>query len=175
MRGTNENMRFETFYYVVPGQTSEMCIEYTCKGFTELAPECSLVVTVVIVGVFLFLFVVIPVEFAEISDPCKPNPCRNHGTCVPASDQHGYHCICPGKFLQPDCEHGKEECPAQVKVFLSLSLPRVINFEFPLQRHQKYHITQYGELGFSLLTQTKYDYAINSYYLTYTFLFKRLG
>ena len=52
MRGTNENMRFETFYYVVPGQTSEMCIEYTCKGFTELAPECSLVVTVVIVGVF---------------------------------------------------------------------------------------------------------------------------
>ena len=32
---------------------------------------------------------------------------------------------------------------------LTLSLPRVINVKFPLQLHQKYYITQYGELGFS--------------------------
>ena len=32
---------------------------------------------------------------------------------------------------------------------LTLSLPRVINFQFPLQPHQKYYTTQYGELGFS--------------------------
>ena len=32
---------------------------------------------------------------------------------------------------------------------LTLSLPRVITFKFLLQPHQKYHITQYGELGFS--------------------------
>ena len=32
---------------------------------------------------------------------------------------------------------------------LTLSLPRVINFKFPLQPHQKYYITHYGELGFS--------------------------
>ena len=31
----------------------------------------------------------------------------------------------------------------------TLSLPRVINFKFPLQPHQKYDITQYEELGFS--------------------------
>ena len=35
-----------------------------------------------------------------------------------------------------------------------LSLPRVVNFKFALQPHQKYYITQYEELGF---TQTK-DY-----------------
>ena len=32
---------------------------------------------------------------------------------------------------------------------LTLSLPRVINFKFPLQPHQKYYITQYEELDFS--------------------------
>ena len=32
---------------------------------------------------------------------------------------------------------------------LTLSLPRVINFKILLQPHQKYNITQYGELGFS--------------------------
>ena len=31
----------------------------------------------------------------------------------------------------------------------TLSLPRVINIKFPLQPHQQYNITQYGELGFS--------------------------
>ena len=31
----------------------------------------------------------------------------------------------------------------------TLSLPRVINFKFPLQPHQKYYSTQYEELGFS--------------------------
>ena len=31
---------------------------------------------------------------------------------------------------------------------LTLSLPRVINLQFPLQPLQKYYITQYGELGF---------------------------
>ena len=29
-------------------------------------------------------------------------------------------------------------------------LPRVINFKFPLQPHQKYYITFYGEFGFSM-------------------------
>ena len=38
---------------------------------------------------------------------------------------------------------------------LTLSLPRVINFKFPLQPHPKYTITRYEELGFSLLTQMK--------------------
>ena len=32
---------------------------------------------------------------------------------------------------------------------LTPSLPRVINFKFPLQPHQKYYITQYEELGCS--------------------------
>ena len=32
---------------------------------------------------------------------------------------------------------------------LTLPLPRVINFKLLLQLHQKYNITQYGELGFS--------------------------
>ena len=32
---------------------------------------------------------------------------------------------------------------------LTLSLPRVINFKFPLQPHQKYCTTQYEERGFS--------------------------
>ena len=32
---------------------------------------------------------------------------------------------------------------------LTLSLPRVINFKFLLQPHQKYHITHYEEFGFS--------------------------
>ena len=36
-----------------------------------------------------------------------------------------------------------------VLVCLTLSLPRVINFEFPQQPHQKYYITQYEDLGFS--------------------------
>ena len=31
----------------------------------------------------------------------------------------------------------------------TLSFPTVINFKIPLQSHQKYYITQYGELGFS--------------------------
>ena len=33
----------------------------------------------------------------------------------------------------------------------TLSLPRVINIKFPLQPHQKYNITQYEEVGFSML------------------------
>ena len=32
---------------------------------------------------------------------------------------------------------------------LTLSLPGVINFKFPLQPYEKYYITQYEELGFS--------------------------
>ena len=58
---------------------------------------------------------------------------------------------------------------------LTLSLPRMINFKFLLQPHHKCYTTQYQELGFSSLTQMKDDYTINSHYLTYTFLFKRLG
>ena len=34
-------------------------------------------------------------------------------------------------------------------LYLTLSLPRMINFKFPLRPHQKYNITQYEELGFS--------------------------
>ena len=34
-------------------------------------------------------------------------------------------------------------------LMFTLVLPRVINFEFPLQPHQTYYITQYEELGFS--------------------------
>ena len=34
-------------------------------------------------------------------------------------------------------------------IILTLSLPRVIKFKFPLQAHQSYYITQYEELGFS--------------------------
>ena len=58
---------------------------------------------------------------------------------------------------------------------LSLSLPRVINLKFPLQPHQKYNITQYGELGFSKLTQMKDDYTTNSHYLIYTFSVQKVG
>ena len=48
------------------------------------------------------------------------------------------------------------------------SLPRVVNFEFVLQPHQKYYITQNEELGFSSLTQMKDDYTADSHYLTYS-------
>ena len=34
-------------------------------------------------------------------------------------------------------------------IVITLSLPRVINVKFLLQPHQKYYITQYGELDFS--------------------------
>ena len=37
------------------------------------------------------------------------------------------------------------------RICLTLSLPRVINFKFPLQPHQEYYITQYEELGFRSL------------------------
>ena len=40
-----------------------------------------------------------------------------------------------------------EQTPPQKK--LTLSLPKMINFKFPLQPHQKYYITQDEELGFS--------------------------
>ena len=33
-------------------------------------------------------------------------------------------------------------------IHLTLPFPRVINFKFPLQTHQKYYIAQYEELGF---------------------------
>ena len=58
---------------------------------------------------------------------------------------------------------------------LTLSLPRVNNFKFPLQPHQKYHITQYEELGFSSLTQMKDDHTTNSHYITYTFSLLDVG
>ena len=58
---------------------------------------------------------------------------------------------------------------------LILSLPRMINFKFSLQPHQKYYIRQSEELCLSHLTQMKDDYTIYSHYLTYAFLFQRLG
>ena len=39
--------------------------------------------------------------------------------------------------------------PPHLYFSLTLSLPRVISFKFPLRPHQKYYITQYEELGFS--------------------------
>ena len=36
-------------------------------------------------------------------------------------------------------------------------------------------MTPYEELGFSYLTQMKDDYTTNSHYLTYTFLFRKVG
>ena len=57
----------------------------------------------------------------------------------------------------------------------TLSLPRVINVKFPLQPHQKCDMTQYEELAFHSLLKLKDDYTTSSHYLTYTFLFKRLG
>ena len=50
----------------------------------------------------------------------------------------------------------------------TLSFPRVINFKLPLQPHQKYYITQYGELAFSSRTQMKDDH-------TTTVFFESLG
>ena len=49
----------------------------------------------------------------------------------------------------------------------TLSLPRVINFKFPLQPHHKYYTAQYEEIGFSYLTEMKDDTI--SHYLTYDF------
>ena len=53
-----------------------------------------------------------------------------------------------------------------IKIKLKVTSLRVINFKFPLQPHKKYHITQYEELGFSSLTQMKYDYTTNSHIYT---------
>ena len=39
--------------------------------------------------------------------------------------------------------------PQLIPVDLTLLLPRMINFKFPLQPHQKYYITRYEEPGFS--------------------------
>ena len=59
--------------------------------------------------------------------------------------------------------------------FLTLSLPRVINFKFLLQPHQKYYITQYEELGFSSFTLMTNDYTANAHYTTRTSLYKKVG
>ena len=47
---------------------------------------------------------------------------------------------------------------------LTLSLPRVINFKFPLQPHQKYNIIQYGERGFSSFYSDERWYTTNSHW-----------
>ena len=55
---------------------------------------------------------------------------------------------------------------------LAFTFPtRMINFKFLLQTHQKYYITQYGELGFVSLTQMKDDCTTNSHYIQ-LFLFR---
>ena len=57
--------------------------------------------------------------------------------------------------------------------FLALSLPRVINTKFPLQPHQLYNITQYGDcLAIHSLLRWKMT---NSHYLTYTLLLRVMG
>ena len=58
---------------------------------------------------------------------------------------------------------------------VTLSLPGVINFKFPLQPHQKYYVTQYEELGCSYLTEMRDDYTTNCHYCTHTFLFRKVG
>ena len=58
-----------------------------------------------------------------------------------------------------------------LQIVLPLSLPRMTNFKFPLQPHQKYNMKNLA----SYLTQMKDDYSTNSHYLTYTFIVKRLG
>ena len=45
-----------------------------------------------------------------------------------------------------DCMKKLNQCRF---MYTTLSLPRVFNFRFPVQPHQKYYITQYGELCFS--------------------------
>ena len=50
-----------------------------------------------------------------------------------------------GESPQDEATFGCLRC----KPALTLSVPRVINLQFPLQPLQKYYITQYGELGFS--------------------------
>ena len=51
---------------------------------------------------------------------------------------------------------------------------RVINIKFPLQPHQKYHITQYEELGFSYLySDERLLYSTNSPNLIYTILLSK--
>ena len=45
----------------------------------------------------------------------------------------------------------------------------MINVKFPLQPHQTYYITQYGEPGFSQLTRMNDDFTSNSLYLMHTF------
>ena len=47
--------------------------------------------------------------------------------------------------MASQCNHKQE----YTSCALTLSLPRVINFKFPLHPHQKYYITQYEEPGFS--------------------------
>ena len=58
-----------------------------------------------------------------------------------------------GPYFRPNptcCMHfPPRTCKAADLAALTLSLLRVISFKFPLQPHQKYDITQYGELGFS--------------------------
>ena len=57
---------------------------------------------------------------------------------------------------------------------LTLSLPRVINFKFPLQPHHKYYITQYGDLAFDSLLRWKMIIPILTTLLTHLSL-RRLG
>ena len=61
-------------------------------------------------------------------------------------------------FSLPNCIERKRDLnlhlvplsfPRDPRDKLTLSLPRVINFKFPLRPHQKYCITQYQELDFS--------------------------
>ena len=71
-----------------------------------------------------------------------------------------------------DGRRGAERHRRQVEAILTRSLLRVINFNFPVQPHQKYYITQYEELGFSWLTQMQDDYTINSPNLSHTYLLR---
>ena len=57
---------------------------------------------------------------------------------------------------------------SELQAFHSQERP-ILNFACSLTRNITY-VTQYGELGFSQLTQMKYDHTTNSHYITHTWL-----
>ena len=100
--------------------------------------------------------------------------------------QVGVHIADVTHFMRPGTALDDEAINRATSVYLSDKVrslcgriwflnPRVINLKFPLRPHQKYRITQCGELGFSELAQIKDYYTTNSHYLTYAIIFKRLG
>ena len=53
----------------------------------------------------------------------------------------------------------------RISMVTFLTICTADQFQFSMQPHQKYYITQYEQLGFSYLTQMKDEYTTNSQYL----------